>query len=144
MAPTLGRTKPMKASVGSSGARIKCSGGSGSSAPRAPVPAPLLDAIALEAAPRLHAFKPQELANLAWAFAALGHAAPALLDAIALEAAPRLAGFSPQGLVNLAWAYAKLAVAAPRWVMTSTTQSTWSSGRCWRLCAVPRMHRRYC
>eukprot|EP00964_Phaeocystis_antarctica_P151791 scaffold119466_cov24-Phaeocystis_antarctica.AAC.1 len=33
IAPTLGRTKPMKARVGSCGDRMKCSGGSGSSAP---------------------------------------------------------------------------------------------------------------
>jgi hypothetical protein len=39
IAPTLGRTKPMNASVGSSGDKMKCSGGSGSSAPRAPLPA---------------------------------------------------------------------------------------------------------
>ena len=39
IAPTFGRTKPMKASVGSSDEMMKCSGGSGSSDPRAPVPA---------------------------------------------------------------------------------------------------------
>ena len=35
-------------------------------------------------------FKPQELANTAWAFATAGHAAPALIDAIAEEAARRV------------------------------------------------------
>ena len=75
----------------------------------------LLDAIAEEAARRgLRDFKPQELANTAWAYATAGHAAPALLDAIAEEAAGRgLRDFKPQELANTAWAYATAGHAAP-------------------------------
>lgn len=55
---------------------------------------------------KLGEFAPQGLANMAWAFAASGHAAPALFDALSNEATPRLAEFKPQELCNLAWAFA--------------------------------------
>ena len=57
----------------------------------------LLDAIAEEAVQRaLRDFKPQNLANMVWAYATAGHAAPALLDAIAKDAARRgLRDFKP-------------------------------------------------
>jgi hypothetical protein len=51
-------------------------------------------------------FKPQELANTAWAFATAGHAAPALFDAIAAEAAQRVGGLNAQSLANTAWSLA--------------------------------------
>ena len=52
-------------------------------------------------------FKPQELANTAWAFATAGVRADALYAAVA-EAAVRsgLIGFNPQDLANTAWAFA--------------------------------------
>ena len=46
------------------------------------------------------AFKPQELSNLAWAFATAGHEAPELLDAIARAAQQRSSEFTPQGAVT--------------------------------------------
>eukprot|EP00964_Phaeocystis_antarctica_P012386 scaffold6828_cov66-Phaeocystis_antarctica.AAC.1 len=59
-------------------------------------------------------FKPQELANTAWAFATAGQRAPALLDAIATEAVrSSLREFDPQNLANTAWALAKADHAAP-------------------------------
>ena len=82
------------------------------SAGQAP-PQALLDAIAVAAIPRLHEFKAQELANLAWAYGKSEHAAPALLDAIAAAASPRLDDFKSQELANLAWAYGKSEHAAP-------------------------------
>jgi hypothetical protein len=51
-------------------------------------------------------FNPQTLANMGWAFATAGHAAPELFDAIAAEAAPRLGEFTPQNLTNTAWSFA--------------------------------------
>ena len=74
----------------------------------------LLDAIAEEAARRgLCDFKPQNLANMVWAYATAGHAAPALLDAVAKEAVNRLHEYIPQNLSNTAWAYATAGHPAP-------------------------------
>lgn len=53
-------------------------------------------------------FNRHELASTAWAYAALGHAAPALFDAIAAAAHQRLRDFTPLQLSNMAWAFAKL------------------------------------
>ena len=62
----------------------------------------------------LRDFKPQELANTAWAFATAGRAAPALLDAIAAAAVRSgLRDFNPQALANTAWAFATAGHAAP-------------------------------
>jgi len=58
-------------------------------------------------------FKPQHLANTAWAFATAGHAAPALFDAIGREAAGRVRELNPQNLANTAWAFATAGHAAP-------------------------------
>jgi cytochrome P450 len=58
-------------------------------------------------------FKPQELANTAWAMATARHEAPALLDAIADKAAPRAGEFKPQELANTSWAFATAGHAAP-------------------------------
>ena len=74
----------------------------------------LLDAIAEEALQRgLRDFKPQNLANMVWAYATAGHAAPALLVAVATEAVNRLHEYTPQNLSNTAWAYATAGHAAP-------------------------------
>ena len=63
----------------------------------------------------LGSFDPQNLANLAWAYAKAGHhTAPALLDAIAAAAVRGgLRDFNPQHLVNTTWAFAKAGRAAP-------------------------------
>ena len=62
----------------------------------------------------LRDFKPQELANTAWAFATAGRAAPTLLDAIATEAVRRgLRDFNEQELANTAWAFAAADHLAP-------------------------------
>ncbi|KAJ1628382.1 hypothetical protein T492DRAFT_156827 [Pavlovales sp. CCMP2436] len=66
-----------------------------------------------EAMPRLGEFKPQELANTAWAFATLGTPAPQLFDAIACKSEQRIGEFEPQGLANTAWAFATLGMPAP-------------------------------
>ena len=61
----------------------------------------------------LGGFNPQNLANIAWAFATVGVRADALYAAIA-EAAVRggLGGFKPQELSNTAWAFATAGVRA--------------------------------
>ena len=58
-------------------------------------------------------FKPQDLANTAWAFATTGIAATVLFHAIAVEAAQRVGEFNPQDLANTAWAFATTGIAAP-------------------------------
>ena len=73
----------------------------------------LLDTIAADAAPRVRAFNPQNLANTACAYATAGHAAPAMFGVIAVEAAPRLREFNPQNLAFMvAWAFATIGHAA--------------------------------
>lgn len=48
-------------------------------------------------------------ANIAWAFATLGHSpGPEILDAIAQEAAKKLAEFTSQNISNLVYAFAKM------------------------------------
>ena len=55
---------------------------------------------------RLRDFKPQELANTAWAFATAGVRAEALFAAVAEAAVgSRLRGFKPQNLANTVWAF---------------------------------------
>jgi nicotinamide riboside kinase len=73
----------------------------------------LWDVLAAASHRKLAECGPQALASIAWAFAKVGHAAPALLDAIAAEAAPRVGEFDPQALANTAWAFAKVGHAAP-------------------------------
>jgi len=62
---------------------------------------------------RRREFKPQELANTAWAFATAGRATHALMDAVAEESAERVREFAPQALANTAWAFATAGHAAP-------------------------------
>lgn len=52
--------------------------------------------LSLSLSSRLGDFKPQSLANLAWAFAASGHGATALFEAICDESASRLPCFEAQ------------------------------------------------
>ena len=66
----------------------------------------------------LRDFKPQELANTAWAFATAGHKAPALGAARRDRrrggaTAARLRPDDPQALANIAWSFAKAAHRAP-------------------------------
>ena len=58
--------------------------------------APLFFLFSLSLSSRLGDFKPQSLANLAWAFAASGHGAAALFEAICDESASRLPCFEAQ------------------------------------------------
>jgi hypothetical protein len=57
--------------------------------------------------------KPQEVANLAWAFATAEHKAPILFDALAKHALSIMPTLKAQGVANLAWAFAKQQLAAP-------------------------------
>ena len=57
---------------------------------------------------RVGNFKPQKLANTAWAFATLGQPDAQLFSALAREAERRVGNFNPQDLANTAWAFATL------------------------------------
>ena len=57
---------------------------------------------------RVGNFKPQKLANTAWAFATLGQPDARLFTALAKEAERRVCNFKPQDLANTAWAFATL------------------------------------
>lgn len=48
----------------------------------------------------------QDLANVAWALAALGLQNIPLLSAISSSAQPRMSALEPQNLANTAWAFA--------------------------------------
>lgn len=63
---------------------------------------------------RVAAFKSQELANTAYAFARVGHRDERLFAAVGAEALPRLHEFNEQELANLAWAHAAVGVANGR------------------------------
>ena len=65
-------------------------------------------ALAREAERHLGDFKPQELANTAWAFATLGQADAQLCMVLAREAGQRVGDLNPQGLANKTWAFATL------------------------------------
>ena len=68
----------------------------------------LFTVLANEAERRLSEFKPQELANTAWAFATAGKSDASLFRALA-RAAERCGGdFNAQDLANTAWAFATL------------------------------------
>ena len=49
----------------------------------------MFDAVAVEAARRARELKPQELANIVWAFATVERAAPALFREVALQVCRR-------------------------------------------------------
>ena len=68
--------------------------------------APLFTALAREAERHLRDFKPQNLANTAWAFATLGQPDAPLFTALAREAERRVRDFNPQELANTEWAFA--------------------------------------
>jgi hypothetical protein len=58
---------------------------------------------------QLQAYNSCMQANIAWAFATLGHSpGPEILDAIAREAAKKLAEFTSQNISNLVYAFAKM------------------------------------
>jgi hypothetical protein len=58
-------------------------------------------------------YQPQNLANLAWAYATVGHPAPHLFRMIERESKGRVGEFAAQGLTNLVWAFASVGHAAP-------------------------------
>ena len=64
---------------------------------------------------RLGDFNPQDLSNMAWAFAKADHASPQLSNAISAEVVHRrLSNFNPQDLSNTAWAFATAGHASPQ------------------------------
>jgi hypothetical protein len=73
------------------------------------LPPGALERIAVELQPRLQSFGPQSLANIAWAFATLGHLpAPPFLPLLGDAALRRLHAFEPLGLSLLVWSLASL------------------------------------
>ena len=68
-------------------------------------------------------FKPQELANIAWAFATAGRAPLTLFDSLAAEAAPRLPDFTPQNLANTVWAFAVVGYTSAALFNSLTTEA---------------------
>lgn len=73
------------------------------------VPAEELDQVAANLQLRLAGFSPQSLANIAWAYATLGHApAPPFLPLLADAALCQLHAFEPQGISLLVWSLASL------------------------------------
>jgi len=78
------------------------------------VAAPALFAAVSAAAPRkMHTFSPQELSNLAWAFATAKVDALRLFDSIESECIKQILLFKPQDLSNIVWAFATAGVTAP-------------------------------
>ena len=72
----------------------------------------LLDALGGEVARRARELNARELAAVAWAFAAAGHAPAALLEAVVKQAARREGDWRPHDLAALAWALARTEHAA--------------------------------
>lgn len=66
----------------------------------------LMEALARSIEWRLHDCNPQELANVAWAFAKAGQSDPALFTALATVAERCLPKFNAQEHANTAWAFA--------------------------------------
>ncbi len=62
----------------------------------------------------MHSRRPQNLANLAWAFAKSGEQAPKMFQTLAEEALLRMNSFNEQNIANLAWSFAKANVKAPK------------------------------
>lgn len=56
---------------------------------------------------------PQNIANVAWAFATAKYPVPRLFDALAREAATRVRVFNSQDIANTAWAFATVGHPAP-------------------------------
>jgi len=70
-----------------------------------------LDAVARSAGSRLNRFRPQELNNLAWGFARLGHrgeAAQELVHGIGQELLKRKQYFKPQDIGTCLWSFAQM------------------------------------
>ena len=53
-------------------------------------------------------FKPQELANVVWAFASMEHHDPELMNVVGRRALVMVDQFKEQELSNVVWAFAKL------------------------------------
>ena len=66
----------------------------------------LFAALARAAERRLSDFNPQDVANTAWAFAAVKYQDEKLFSALARASERRLSKFNGQGLANTAWALA--------------------------------------
>jgi len=74
----------------------------------------LFDALAVEITGRMHDFNALQVANIAWAFATLGHESPVLFEAIKTTLPEHVTELDAQGLANVAWAFAKAGHKAPR------------------------------
>lgn len=58
---------------------------------------------------QLYLCRAQQLANIIWAFATLGHTPPeSFMEALAEESLRKRAGFNPQNIANMLWAFVKL------------------------------------
>lgn len=93
----------------------------------------MMEALAGAAASQVHALGPQQLANIAWAFAKVRSEDPVLFGELADAAIAKQHDFRPQGLANLAWAFAKtacfheqlfgeMAAWGPRWLPSCNPQ----------------------
>ncbi len=65
---------------------------------------------------------PQNIGNTAWAYAKLGHAAPALFDTLASVAQQKASDFNPQNIGNTVWAYKILGLTPPRCFLAATAK----------------------
>lgn len=81
--------------------------------PLNPAVVPCVESLVAAAHLLLPRFKPQELANTAWALASLGLNHPTFLDALVAAAQPQLSSFNPEALANILWALAKLGYSHP-------------------------------
>ena len=69
----------------------------------------LMTAAAWHSSSLMHAFQPQSVANMIWAYATLAHNPPAhFLDLLCSHAMHELPHFSPQNISNTIWALATL------------------------------------
>ena len=57
--------------------------------------------------------KPQEVANMVWAFATLGYSCPKLLEEVELRSAGLMANVKPQEVASIMWAAAVLGLDTP-------------------------------
>ena len=76
---------------------------------------PFLAALVNECLARgLDRLSPQNLSNILWGCATLGHRDPRMLSAWAAQTLEKLPSFEPQGLSNTAWAFARLGFHSPQ------------------------------
>lgn len=69
---------------------------------------PFLLALVVQVIKKVEEFKPQELANVVWAFASMEHYSPELMTVVGERALLMRDQFKEQELSNVVWAFAKL------------------------------------